>query len=125
MRSRFAEVVTALALAGSAVAGTGAQAHCWQTEEVSAATIRDLQSLLMVAALRCEVAGHGMTADYNSFLRANKLTIQQMNYRLKAHFIKASAPTTPSPPRSPTPTAPAPAAATCAAAWPRWRARRR
>lgn len=44
--------------------------------------------MLMVAALRCQVAGHPMMNDYNQFVQANRTTIGAMNDRLKAHFIR-------------------------------------
>jgi hypothetical protein len=48
--------------------------------------------MLMVATLRCQVMHVDVTGDYNVFLNANKATIQKMNDRLKAHFIKAHGP---------------------------------
>lgn len=80
------------ALAAMALATAPVNAACWNVDETSAATIRELQSMLMVATLRCQVAGHEMAADYNRFLQANKLTIQKMNDRIKAHFIKTAGP---------------------------------
>ena len=77
------------ACAAVALGVAPAQAACWNADETAAATVRELQSVLMVAALRCQVAHHEITEDYNVFLRANRYTIQQMNDRLKAHFIKA------------------------------------
>jgi hypothetical protein len=79
-------------LAGIALAGAPVQAACWNDQEVSAGTIRDFQSLLMVATLRCQVMHVDVTGDYNAFLNANKATIQKMNDRLKAHFIKTHGP---------------------------------
>lgn len=64
------------------------QAACWNADEASAAGVRELQSMLMVAALRCQVAGHPMMNDYNQFVQANRTTIGAMNDRLKAHFIR-------------------------------------
>lgn len=80
------------ACAAMALTVAPAQAACWNADETSAATVRELQSVLMVAALRCQVSHHEFTADYNGFLRANRYAIQQMNDRLKAHFIKAAGP---------------------------------
>jgi hypothetical protein len=79
-------------LAGMALAAAPAQAACWNEQEVSAGTIRDFQSMLMVATLRCQVMHVDVTGDYNAFLNANKATIQKLNDRLKAHFIKAHGP---------------------------------
>lgn len=80
------------ALAAVALCGAPVQAACWNEQEVSAGTIRDFQSLLMVATLRCQVMHVDITGDYNMFLQANKATIQAMNDRLKLHFIKANGP---------------------------------
>ena len=79
----------AVALVASAMPATAA---CWNREETSAANVRDLQSLLMVATLRCRAAGMDITADYNGFVAANRQVIQRQNERIKAHFIRASGP---------------------------------
>jgi hypothetical protein len=68
------------------------QATCWKSDEVAAAGVRELQSMLMVAALRCQVAGHPMMADYNAFVDNNRSAIGLMNDRIKAHFIRALGP---------------------------------
>ena len=81
-----------IAATAAAVAAAPVQAACWKTEEASAAGVRELQSMLMVAALRCQVAGHPMMDDYNQFVQANRSAIVAMNDRLKAHFIHAFGP---------------------------------
>jgi len=83
----------ALAVAtAAALVATPLQAACWKNDEASAATVRTLQSMLMVAALRCQVAHHDITADYNEFVKANRTTIQTLNDKLKSHFIRAHGP---------------------------------
>ena len=72
----------------AAVVTAPIQAACWKADEASAAGVRELQSMLMVAALRCQVAGHPMMDDYNQFVQANRTTIGAMNDRIKAHFIR-------------------------------------
>ena len=72
----------------AAVVTAPIQAACWNADEASAAGVRELQSMLMVAALRCQVAGHPMMSDYNQFVQANRTTIGAMNDRIKAHFIR-------------------------------------
>jgi len=72
----------------AAVVTAPIQAACWKADEASAAGVRELQSMLMVAALRCQVAGHPMMDDYNQFVQANRATIGAMNERIKAHFIR-------------------------------------
>ena len=81
-----------LAVSAAAVAAAPIQAACWKSEEASAAGVRELQSMLMVAALRCQVAGHPMMGDYNDFVQSNRAAISAMNDRLKLHFIHSFGP---------------------------------
>ena len=67
-------------------------AACWMSDVASAAGVRELQSMLMVAALRCQVAGHPMMNDYNDFVQSNRSAIGAMNDRIKAHFIRTFGP---------------------------------
>lgn len=78
------------AVAAVALIATPSTASCWTKDETSAATIREFQSMLMVATLRCQVAHHDMTTEYNDFLKANKSLIQKQNDRIKAHFSRVS-----------------------------------
>ena len=84
----MAKAWVATAVAGAMLAAP-VQAGCWNGDDASAATVRELQSMLMVAALRCQVSGHAMLSEYNGFVTANRATIAAMNDRLKAHFIRA------------------------------------
>ena len=63
-----------------------AQAHCWADREVSAAQLRKLQTMLMVATLRCRAAHIDISADYDSFVGAQKDTITRANLLIKQHF---------------------------------------
>jgi hypothetical protein len=81
-----------LAVVAAAVSTASVQAACWNAEEASAAGVRELQSMLMVAALRCQVAGHPMMNDYNAFVQANRGAIGAMNDRIKSHFIRTFGP---------------------------------
>lgn len=81
-----------LAATAAAVVAAPIQAACWQSDEASAAGVRELQSMLMVAALRCQVSGYPMMNDYNAFVQANRVAIGAMNDRIKAHFIRALGP---------------------------------
>lgn len=78
------------AVAAAAMVAVPAQAACWSAQDVSAARVRDLQSMLMVAALRCQVSGFDISADYNGFVADNRRAIVAMNETLKRHFSKAS-----------------------------------
>jgi len=59
---------------------------CWNPTQVAAAKVRDLQSRLMVATLRCQAAHADVTDAYNRFVRANRETIQGANQVLLAQF---------------------------------------
>ncbi len=79
--------VGAMVVASVALSGT-AQAACWTPAEADAAAVRDLQSRLMVAALRCARSEHDLLADYNRFVGSKKPLLQMGNRVLKAHFAK-------------------------------------
>ncbi|WCT74398.1 hypothetical protein PQ455_03985 [Sphingomonas naphthae] len=83
MRKLWGAACVAAALATAPV-----QAACWNTQDVAAARVRDLQSMLMVATLRCQAAGIAIAADYNGFVGANKQALQMMNDLLKRHFSR-------------------------------------
>ena len=80
---------TALGLAAAAslsVQPAHAAMSCWGHEEAAAAKVRDLQSRLMVATMRCHAFGVDLTAVYNDFVRLNRLTLQAANGLIKAQF---------------------------------------
>ena len=52
---------------------------CWNETQVAAAKVRDLQSRLMVATLRCQAMGVDVAPAYNRFVAANRATIQGAN----------------------------------------------
>lgn len=60
--------------------------ECWNPTQVAAAKVRDLQSRLMVATLRCQAMGVDVAGAYNRFLGANRRTIQGANAVLLAQF---------------------------------------
>lgn len=59
---------------------------CWNDTQVAAAKVRDLQSRLMVATLRCQAMGVNVADAYNRFIAANRATIQGANGVLMAQF---------------------------------------
>jgi hypothetical protein len=59
---------------------------CWDEHETAAAKIRDLQSRLMVATLRCRAIGIDVLTAYNDFVRINRSTLQEANGVIKAQF---------------------------------------
>ena len=66
-----------------------AQEGCWNQTQVAAAKVRDLQSRLMVATLRCSAMGVDVAAAYNRFLAANRETIRGANAVLMGQFESA------------------------------------
>src|SRR3546814_14770048 len=84
----FRSVVVAVALfcvsASEAKAGWG----CWQASEVAAAKVRDLQTRMMVAGLKCRGYGPEMLAAYNRFVVVHRTSIQRHNGVLRARFIR-------------------------------------
>jgi hypothetical protein len=65
---------------------------CWNEQERAAAKIRDLQSRLMVATLRCRAMGIDVLNTYNDFVRTNRSTLQQANGVIKAQFDRGYGP---------------------------------
>lgn len=86
----------AAAVAISVIFGNGmaqaAESDCWSAQAISAARVRDLQSMLMVAGLRCRGSGNEVLVHYNRFVNANRSAIVAMNATLKTHFDRAYGP---------------------------------
>ena len=74
-----------------AAAQPASAAACWDQQHAAAAKVRDLQSRLMVATLRCQAMGYDVSPAYNRFVRANKDTIQSANGIIKAQFADSGA----------------------------------
>jgi hypothetical protein len=88
MRGRMKTGGLFAAAAALLCVGMPAQAAmgCWDSSQVAAAKVRDLQSRLMVATLRCQAMGADVSQAYNRFVRANRETIQGANAVLLAQF---------------------------------------
>lgn len=70
-----------------------ANAHgCWTEEAVAAARVRELETMLMVAALRCRTEGGSLLQDYNAFIGESRPALVEINNRLRHHFTKAVGP---------------------------------
>jgi hypothetical protein len=65
---------------------------CWGVDETAAAKIRDLQSRLMVATLRCRAMGIDVLGAYNDFVRVNRSALQQANGVIRARFDRGYGP---------------------------------
>lgn len=81
-RGLFAAATMTLCVATPANAVMG----CWNETQVAAAKVRDLQSRLMVATLRCQAMGQNVSEAYNRFVRANMTALQGANGVLMAQF---------------------------------------
>ena len=75
-----------MAAAGFLAEPAHAAASCWNPQQVAAAKVRDLQSRLMVATMRCRAMGIDVLPAYNEFVRTNRTTIQAANSVIKARF---------------------------------------
>lgn len=61
---------------------------CWGESQVAAARVRDLQSRLMVDALRCRAFGIDILGAYNEFVRSNRATLQAANAVIMGQFSR-------------------------------------
>jgi hypothetical protein len=82
--TRFAAAMVALAVPAGAV-----QAGCWSEGAVTAAKIRDMETMLMVSSLRCRAGNPRMLSAYNAFVRQSRPALTQANDQLRAHFAPA------------------------------------
>ncbi|HEX8126338.1 MAG TPA: hypothetical protein VF548_12220 [Allosphingosinicella sp.] len=79
----------ALGLAAAALAWAqpaSAAMSCWDQHGTAAAKIRNLQSRLMVATLRCRAMGIDVSTAYNDFVLINRSTLQEANGVIRAQF---------------------------------------
>jgi cobyrinic acid a,c-diamide synthase len=75
----------------SVMCGPVCAQSCTITSVQASAKVRELQSVLMVGALQCRaVPGSTVIADYNRFIAAHKMALQNHNNALRAHFVHAS-----------------------------------
>ena len=86
-RIALGAAAAALCLSSAAPAASSA---CWSQADLAAAKVRQMQTKLMVAALRCRAGGVDILASYNHFMRAKRGEITAANDRLKAHFRAAN-----------------------------------
>jgi hypothetical protein len=75
-----------LALAAGAAAPVAAA--CWEPEEYEAARMRDLQTVLMVSALKCGRADPEMPGAYNKWVGRAKTKLVEGEQKLLAHFVR-------------------------------------
>ncbi|TPE58605.1 hypothetical protein FJQ54_16250 [Sandaracinobacter neustonicus] len=82
----WANLLASLALAG--VVAAPVSAACWEADEYEAARMRDLQTVLMVSALKCGHSDATMPGAYNSWVRRAKDKLLAGEQKLLAHFVR-------------------------------------
>lgn len=65
---------------------------CWSEEAVAAARVREMETMLMVAALRCRTEGGSLLEHYNAFIGNSRPALIEINDRLRHHFTRAVGP---------------------------------
>jgi hypothetical protein len=82
----FATAITA-ATAVAFAAGS-ANAACWSDAAYKAAQVRELDTMLMVEALRCRKTSANFVHEYNRFVVASRPALLQANAALRGHFAR-------------------------------------
>ncbi len=85
MNKRTKGFAALTALAGI-LSSSAASAACWSPQAAEAAEVRDLETMLMVASLRCRLSGRDFLSDYNKFVRASRPALTETNDRLRTHY---------------------------------------
>ncbi|MBN8829049.1 MAG: hypothetical protein J0G94_00095 [Sphingomonadales bacterium] len=84
---KFKGVIAAAAATFSlGCASTQAVAACWSPAHVEAAQVRDFETMLMVATLRCQIKGVDLSGDYNRFIREKRAVLTGINDELRGKF---------------------------------------
>lgn len=78
-----------VAVAAMALTASQAQAACWAPQHVAAAKVRDLDTMMMVAALRCRTTNLNVMDRYNAFVTMHRKTLTQINDTLRDHYRSA------------------------------------
>lgn len=73
-------------LAASAMLAVPAQAGCWTDAAYHAAQVRELDTMLMVQALRCRKTAANFVAEYNNFVQVSRPALLKANAELRTHF---------------------------------------
>ena len=75
-----------------ALAQASNYADCWQQDESTAAHVQNLQSFLMVQALKCQDTLPATTESYNKFLAAKRSLIIANRRAVVGHFVRQYGP---------------------------------
>ncbi len=71
---------------GAVALTTTAQAACWSARAAEAAEVRDLDTMLMVASLRCRGGARNFIANYNHFVKKSRPALSAANDTLRDQF---------------------------------------
>lgn len=69
------------------LAATPSLAACWGTQALSAAKVREFETMLMVSALRCRSGQENFLARYNQFVREARPALARANITLRGQFV--------------------------------------
>ena len=75
-----------LAILAVTVPAAPAHAACWTTDQVSAAKVRDLDTMLMVASLRCRRTNVAVLNSYNDYVVKQRKALVKVNDTLRDHY---------------------------------------
>ncbi len=75
-----------LAVLAIVVPAAPAHAACWSPQQVAAAKVRDLDTMLMVASLRCRFTDVAVLDSYNAYVTRHRKPLVQINDLLRAHY---------------------------------------
>ncbi|MBA2920556.1 hypothetical protein GON01_02480 [Sphingomonas sp. MAH-20] len=80
------------AAATLAMLATPTQAACWNQATFEAAQVRELETMLMVGAMRCMQDSANFSGDYNAFVRNNSEALKGAGETLRSHFASEFGP---------------------------------
>lgn len=81
--------IGALAAVAATMTGEAQAASCWSDTAYQAAQLRDLDTMLMVATLRCRLKGNDFSADYNRFVINKRPILSAANIEMQAAFSQS------------------------------------
>jgi hypothetical protein len=86
VRKVFGQSAIVFAAVAAIVAAPTAQAQCWTPAQARAAAVRELDTLMMVEALRCRTGDAGFLDSYNAFVVSSRAALTQANGVLRTHY---------------------------------------
>jgi hypothetical protein len=87
MNMRPIKKLAAMSAAMGLLAAQPAQA-CWTDSEAQAASVANLNMMMMVTALRCRKGPDNFLAEYNRFVTGNNAALGAQNAVIKARFAR-------------------------------------